>query len=361
MRAAACWAFVCLVTVGAAAASDPALRALIDAGHWKRARAALEPRVKANPSDAEAVALLSRVRHAYGDLDGALPLAEAAVRLDPKVADYHWALAQVLGDQAQHASIFRQLGLAKRFRQEAEQAIALDPKHVEARTAMISYYIQAPGIVGGDKDKAAKMVDEIAGIDPAAGYLARIQHLRETKATGDFEGLYRKAFETAKTTETKIIAIVGLMNINLSVNPQKRDAAEEQARALIALDPHRVVGHRSLALVLALSQRWADVDAAVAEGEKAVPDNLTPYYQAGRIISTQVTSDWARGERYLRKYLTQDPEPGTATWAQAHWRLGIVFEKAGKKADAIAEIEQALKLKPDLEDAKKDLKRLRAS
>ena len=83
--------------------------------------------MKANPSDAEAAALLSSVREAYGDLDAALSLAETAVKLEPKVAEYHWQLAQVVGEMAQRASVFKQFGLARRYRQEIESAMALDP------------------------------------------------------------------------------------------------------------------------------------------------------------------------------------------------------------------------------------------
>lgn len=113
--------------LAAAATPDRAIRALIDGGHWKQARAALEPRMKANPSDAEAASLLSRVRSAYGDLDGALALAESAVKVEPKNAEYRWQLAAIVGSLAQKAGVLKQIGLGRRFRQEAEQAIALDP------------------------------------------------------------------------------------------------------------------------------------------------------------------------------------------------------------------------------------------
>ena len=79
MRSVA-WSMVCACTVVSMAAATPTrswaagqadsgTRSLIEAGHWKQARAMLEPRVRANPSDAEAAALLSQVRSADGDLD----------------------------------------------------------------------------------------------------------------------------------------------------------------------------------------------------------------------------------------------------------------------------------------------------
>jgi tetratricopeptide (TPR) repeat protein len=72
-------------------------------------------------------------------------------------------------------------------------------------------------------------------------------------------------------------------------------------------------------------------------------------------------ADNPRAERYIRKYLTQEPEPGNAPLANAHWRLGRLREKEGRRADAIAEIDQATKVNPKLEDAVKELNRLRAA
>jgi hypothetical protein len=51
---------------------------------------------------------------------------------------------------------------------------------------------------------------------------------------------------------------------------------------------------------------------------------------------------------------------GAPTHAHARWRLGLVLEKLGRKPEALAEVQRALELKPDLGDeAKKDLKRLK--
>jgi tetratricopeptide (TPR) repeat protein len=361
MRAFAPWVILCplLAAAPVGAAPDAATRSLIDAGHWKQARAILEPRVKANPSDAEAAALLSQVRAQFGDLDGALALAEAAVTLEPKVADYHYRLAEIVGSLAQRASVFKQFGLARRFRQEAEAAIALDATHIEARVDMLEYYIQAPGIVGGDRKKADAMAEEIARIDPASGYLAKARILIETKTAGDLEGLFRQAAAVAKSAGVKWEATSRLMNLYLAPKTSRPDAAEQQARMLLTIDPHRTGGYAGLAIVYATAGRLDDLDAVLADAEKAVPDSFRPFFLAGQVLVTQ-GKELPRAERYLRRYLTLEPEPGGPGLAHAHWRVGQALEKEGKRGDAIAELEQATKLKPDLEDAKKDLKRLRA-
>ena len=61
----------------------------------------------------------------------------------------------------------------------------------------------------------------------------------------------------------------------------------------------------------------------------------------------------------MRTYLSQDPEGLTPPLSAAHWRLALILEKEGRKADAIKELEEALRLEPDFENAKKDLKRLK--
>ena len=70
--------------------------------------------------------------------------------------------------------------------------------------------------------------------------------------------------------------------------------------------------------------------------------------------------DLPRAERYARKYLAQEPEPTSSSPAVAHWRLGLVLEKQGRKGDAIAERQSATRMDPKFEQAQKDLKRLKA-
>ena len=355
---------LCLAA-SALVAADPGIKGLIDAGHYKQARALLEPKVKANPSDAEAAALLSRVKAAYGEIDRAIELGEAAVKLNGKVAEYHWGLAFACALKAKQDAGFKSLGLAKRFRQEAGAAMQLDPKHIQSRLFSISYYAGAPAIVGGDKSKAEEIAREVAKIDPAWGYIAKARLVEETepatdkKAASEREALYKKALEAATAPEVRYEALISMSNFYLLSEPKNFDLAEQYARDAAKIDPPRTSPYTLLAISNASRKKWAELDAILAESEKVAPDNLGPYYQAGRVIYTQGGGDDARAEGYFRKFLTQPPEPGP-TLAHAHWRLGLTLDKQGKRSEAIAEMEEALRLKPDLEEAKKELKRLRS-
>ena len=358
--------FVLLGLCAASAAapeSDP--RSLIADGHWKRARALLEPKVAANPSDAEAAALLSRVRVAFGDFDGAIELAETAVRLNGNMAEYHWVLARACGELARTSSLVKQLGLARRFRREAEAAIALDSTQIQARLYLISYYAGAPGIAGGDKKKAGQLAEDVSRIDAAWGHLARARVVEEAKpatdpqAAAERAALYKKAFEAARAPDVRYEAVVALVNVYLSPSAENFDLAEQYGLAAVKSEPHRAGAYSGLAVAYASRGKWAELDATLAEAETAVPDNLVPYYHAGRAIFLKGSDD-ARAERCFRKFLTAEPEAGSVTLAHGHWRLGLVLEKRDRRAEAIAEMGRAIQLKPDFDEAKKDLERLRS-
>lgn len=336
-------------------ADPPSAEQLIEGGHWNRARAMVEPRLRANASDAQATYLLGRIKLAGGDLDGALELAEKAVQIEGKNADYHFLLSSVLGRQAQEAGVFTRMGLARRFKREAELAAQLDPKHTDARWALMEFHMKAPGIIGGDRKKAYALAEEIGRIRLARGYLAQAEIARREKRRGDQEELYRKAVEAEPQYYD---ALMTMANFYASNEQKKYDVAMKHARQAQKLEPSRVESYTLLAVLFALQERWNELDMILAEAEKNVSDNLNPYYQAGRVLLL-AGKDLGRAERYFRKYLTQEPELNNPSHAHAWWRLGLVLEKQGRKPEAIKALQTSLQLKPDLEEATNDLKRLR--
>lgn len=354
-----------LLIVSRLPAGDADLPQLLDAGRFKQARAVLEPRVKANPGDAAAAAMLARVRIAFGDLDGAVQLAETAIKLDGKVADYHWQLARAVGEQARRATMLKAFGLSKRFRAAGETALGLDPKLVEPRMYLISFYAGASSMAGGDRKRAEALAAEVGGIDRASGFLAQARILEEDASSTEGPGaaqreaLYKQAIAAAKTSAVGFQARLSLFNLYFV--QQKLDLAEQMGRELLAMpmEPRRIQPYSALVSVHAARARWTDVEGLFAEAAWTVPENPLPYYQAGRVIVSR-GNDFARAERYLRQFLTKEPEAGL-TPAHGHWQLGLALEKQGKRTEAVAALEEAIRLNPDFEAAKKDLKRVRGS
>jgi len=342
---------------------DPPPEVLIKEGHWKQARSVVGPRYQARPDDPQLNYLMSEIEEAFGDLADARTHAGKAVELQDANSSYHLQLGEVDGETAETVGLFSKLGWAKKFKAEVDRAVTLDPKNLDARFALLEFDLQAPGMIGGGKDKARAMADEIARIDPAQGYLAEARLARDRKDPAAEESWYLKALAAEPADYEVVLAAADFYSRQ---NPPKFDSAEKYARQAIKIDPGRVAAWSLLASTLALQGRWKDLDAALEAAEQSVPDDLAPYYQAARAILVRSGNapnpagapDLKRADGYLRKYLGAEPEGGEPTLAHAHWRLGEVLEKEGRKADAVSELKAALNLKPDLDEAKRDLNRL---
>jgi len=333
-----------------AAAETP--QELMDRGHHKRLRTMAEQQIREHPNDPEALWMMSFVKLTWGDHKTALDLAEKAVAADPKNPHYHLQLAQAVGAEAQKASVLRQPGLAKRFKKELETTLSIDPKNVEAMKLLLLYYFEAPGIMGGDKTKGHALPEEIGRIDPAEGYLAQIRVAYYDKQNDKADGLIHKA---AEVSPSSYAARMGLTNSLLG--SKHYPEAEASAREVIRIAPDRAGGHGALVAALIEEGKWTDVDAALAQAEKQCPDDFQPYLRAA-VACILKSVELPRAERYLHKYLGQEPEPYEPSFARAHWRLGQALEKQGKKADAIAEWQMSVKLDPE-SPAKQELKRVK--
>jgi tetratricopeptide (TPR) repeat protein len=328
--------------------------ALVKAGHWKRARQILEPWVKTNPQDATSCYLLSEVRLAFGNLNEALLFAQHSVELDGKNSDFHYELGKVYGEMADRASYFSAGSLAVKFRKEMETAIELDPKNLDALDAMMQFKYQAPGIMGGNKDEAQSLADRISALNLSEGYLARAELAVLEKDPHQEEADYLKA---EQADPHSFDAEASLAKFYSQSAQSKYADAGKHAQASIKIARGRIDGHWVLARVYAVEQKWGDLDGAVADAEKDVWDDLRPEYEAAEGLF-EIGKDFPRAEAYLKKYLSQEPEAGEPDAADAHRLLGLMLEKEGRKSEALAEIQNALRIRPNFKAAKEDLKRL---
>jgi hypothetical protein len=328
--------------------------ALIQAGHYKRARAILAPQLAAHPDDAKACYLLAEVKASFQDFDGALPLAQHAVDLDGKNSDYHLKLGQIYGEMAARASMFTAGSLALKFRKEVETAIELNPKNLDALDSLMLFKFQAPGLMGGSKDEARTLAERITQLNPSEGYLSQSELAELEKNPAQMEADYLKAVQADPKSYR---ALAALARFYSHAPHAKYDESAQHAQDAVELDSQRAEAYSIRARVFALQQRWGDLDRTLATAEKNVPDDLRPYLEAAR-ASLETEKDFPRAEGYAKKYLSQEAEGDEPDHAAAHRLLGLIFEKEGRIADARAEIQTALQLRPNFKAAKDDLKRL---
>ena len=339
---------------GRALAADE-IATLIDDGHYRRAQALIDARAAAQPDDATTLYLRARMLLIAGDAAAALPLAERAATLAPRNADHRYLVAQCVGTQAQRSGALKGLGLAKRFKREAEAALMLDPRSGETFEGLIEFYSAAPGIAGGNDKRAVALAESLVAIDPARGRLAQARLFFRDKKDDRGEAALRQALAADPNSYRVRMTLARFLADDTR---KKWSEAEDHLKSALTIEPDRAGAYASLAGLYAHLERWEDLDRILAASERALPANLSPHYQAARTLLGD-DREHPRAERLLRKYLAQEPEIGAPTPAHAHWRLGLVIEKQGRRPEALAEVQTALRLKPDLDDAKKDLKRLK--
>jgi tetratricopeptide (TPR) repeat protein len=303
--------------VAAATALGPGIQ-LFEGRRYEEARKFFEPYVAKNPKDADALLYLGRTWFALRDYEKAGELLERAAVLAPGSSDVQIWLGRAYGRMAQAASLFSKAGLAKKAKGAFDRAVVLDPNNLDARSDLMQYYLQAPGFMGGSVDKAREQVAEIRKRDAVRGVVASVTIRLHEKDAAGAERELAEAIQKAPAEPRLRLALA-----NLYQSQEKWDAAFETTEAVLRSDP----------------------------------DNWDALYAMGRIGALS-GKRLDRAEECLKRYLGHPPGPDSPPLANAHFRLGLIYEKKGNKAAARGEYQAAVKLDPNLKDAKEALAKL---
>ena len=123
-------------------------------------------------------------------------------KIKPNEANYHYKYGVALGRKASESNKFKAFGMIDEVKASFEKAIALNPKHLEARWALIEFYLQLPGIFGGSEKKATAYANELAQLSPVDGYLAKGRIAEYFERFKEAEKQYIKAHEIGKSKVT---------------------------------------------------------------------------------------------------------------------------------------------------------------
>jgi len=284
----------------------------------KKALPNAEAYAKANPDKAEAQVLLTRARLQAGKSESAVDAAEKAVKLAPNDAQAQFWLGNAYGTRINDVGMISKMGIAPKLRDAFESTVRLDPNNLDARESLLQFYLQAPAVVGGGRDKAQAQAREIAKRDPARGHLAQAQiHLSDKNNAAALKS-YEAAY-AAKPNDANIRLALGV-------------AYQQAARWNDAFRHFRA---------------WAVQDAKAGMA----------WYQIGRTsaLSGQFLDE---GIGALKKYLGLPHGANEPKNQNAYYRLGQLHAKAGRKAEAKAAFQSALKLEPGYKEAKAELAKL---
>jgi tetratricopeptide (TPR) repeat protein len=188
----------------------------------------------ASGADAEIASIRAALR--TNDVDGAVTLAEKAAADDPKSSALALWLGRAYGQKARKASILTQLSWAKKCKGAFERAVLLDPANLDARTDLISYLVNAPGLAGGDKAEARRQADEIRKRDAVRGHLAWGFVLEADKELPKAQAEYRSA-AGSEGAEAAVRARAFWHLGLLLKNEGKTEDARAALREAVRLDP----------------------------------------------------------------------------------------------------------------------------
>jgi len=246
-------------------------------------------------------------------------LMEKAVAEKPNDARRHYQLGEIYGVIAQQAGMFKAASMAGKVRDEFAKAVQLDPNFLDARFGLMEFYLQAPGFMGGDEDKAREQANEIRKRDAFAGHRAFAAIAAKNKDMNAARGEYITAVrENPSSPKTHYWYAVFLMT-----GDKNYTASQKEMEAALALD--------------------ANYMAAV--------------FQIGH-LAVLTGSNFARGEEALKRYLGYKPASDEPGHHRTHYWLGMLYEKQGKKAEAKAEYQAALRLRGNQKDVAEALKRV---
>ncbi len=190
--------------------------------NFASAKPLFEDFLKENPNHLKSLEYLGDMYGAEKNWDKSKYYYEKLKTLKPSEANYFFKYGGVLGMKAKNANKFAALGMIPEVKSAFEKAIILNPKHLQARWALVELYIQLPGIVGGSERKARKYSDELLAISPVDGYLSkgRIEEYFDNYDKAEIQ--FKKAHEIGKSKMTYL----KLYNLYITKLKQPEKAAE---------------------------------------------------------------------------------------------------------------------------------------
>lgn len=319
MRRTALFAALLLfASLSAAASADVGQAKAMFEARDPKAPALIAQLLKATPGNIEVRVLQIRQLLRDGKTEQAVDLAKDVVDDDEGSALAHYWLGNAYGNRIGQVGMFGKLSIAPKMRDAFETTIKIDPNHLDARSNLIPFYLQAPAAIGGGIDKARAQQVEIAKRDVSRGHMAHAQIL---------------------------------------MSEEKHDEAFAAFGAALAAKP----GDRDVRLTVGSAyqtlKRW-DAAFALFEAWTAEPDAPgAAWYQLGR-LSAVSGQKLEQGAAALRHYLSMPRDPRDPEAQHAWYRMGQVLVASGQKDAARQAYQSALKLDPKHAEAKAELAKL---
>jgi tetratricopeptide (TPR) repeat protein len=271
---------------------------------------------KQNPNDLKAIELLGDAYGHQKKWDQAIEQYRKLVKAKNDNANYHYKYGGALGMKALEVNKFKALGIIGDVKDAFLTAAELDPKHIDARWALVELYMQLPGIIGGSKNKSLKYADELEQLSKVDGYLAK-----------GYVYEYDREPERAESYYKKAIAIGG----SLTCYDKLTNLYEAEKQPLKAI---------------------SNMEEAY---EKHNKNHL--HYQIGK-VSADYNIELDKGERCLKMYIENHSIKDGVPLEWAYYRLAQIQKHRANKQEALRWIDKALDIRSDFKQAKEEKEKI---
>ncbi len=259
------------------------------------------------PDNLKGIELLGDIYAIQKEWDKAKVEFKKLIEANPNVANYHYKYGGMLGMKALDNKL-KAIGLIGDIKKSFTKAAELDKNHIEARWALVEFYMQLPGFFGGSKSKSLKYAEELEGISKVDGYLAK-GYIYEYD---DEPELAEKYYKMAIVEGGSLTCFSKLSSFYENENqPEKAIKTIEEA--------HKKHSRNAL------------------------------HYQIGK-VAAEYNIQLEKGEQCLLTYLKNHSSKDGVPKAWAHYRLAQIHTHKSNKSKALEHIDIALnelpKIKP---------------
>ncbi|NER15142.1 hypothetical protein GWK08_16930 [Leptobacterium flavescens] len=288
-------------------------QSLIDKKQYKQAEQLLKTELS---KDQENLELIEKLGDVYGHQkkwDDAIVYYEKLKVARPGVANYHYKYGGALGMKALGVSKFKALMYIGDIKKSFIKAIELEPDHIDAHWALIEYYVQIPGIVGGSKRKAIECANHLQKISAVDGFLAK-GYIYE----------YKDDPELAEVNYKMAIKVGGSLNCFQKLTDLYENKTKEPEKAI------------------------ANIEAAQKKHERNAL-----HYQIGKVCADyniQLDKGIYCLKEYIDNYTVADGVP--VEWA--YLRLAQIYRLKENKVKATEWVNKALAKKASFKQAKEE-------
>ncbi|MDP5157835.1 MAG: tetratricopeptide repeat protein [Flaviramulus sp.] len=271
--------------------------------------------LESHPSDLKAIELLGDTFGHQKKWDEAITEYKKLVEANSSNANYHYKYGGALGMKALENK-FKAIGFIGDVKASFIKAAELDPKHIDARWALVELFMQIPGVFGGSKNKSLQYAQELENLSKVDGYLAKGYIYEYDNEPELAEKFYKLAIHEGGS----LTCFDKLTNLY--------ESKKEPKKAIQNIE----------------------------EAQKKHQRNAL-HYQIGK-VAAEYNVELQKGEQCLQVYLKNySPEDGVPK-AWAHYRLAQINTYKNNKTEALKHINIALEELPKIKTFKEQKKKI---